>query len=57
MVGYRAFDAVEIAMIEHNIIKESELLEWKSAGAIWYLSGIHEFAERLIQLINERGGE
>lgn len=56
-MGWRAFDDTEIAMIEHEIITESELLEWKPDDAVWYLAGIHEFAEKLIQLINERDGE
>ena len=51
------FTPEEIALIEHEIIAESEILEWKPEDAVWYLSGIHEMAQKVIDKINEKEGE
>lgn len=51
------FTAEEIALIEHEIITESEILEWKSEDAVWYLSGIYEMAKKVIDKISEKEGE
>ena len=47
----------DIALIEHELITESEILEWKPEDAVWYLSGIHEMAQKVIDKISEKEGE
>lgn len=44
----------EIAMLEHEFIKDTEILETCSERQMWYLAGVHDFAEKLIQLIREK---
>lgn len=56
-MGWQTFHDTDIAMIEHDIITQNELLEWKPEDAIWYLTGVHEFAEKLIRIINEKDGD
>ncbi len=52
----KSFYDTEIAMLEHEAIAESELLEWRPEDAQWYLAGIHDFAERIIEKIREKEG-
>ena len=47
----------DIALVEHELITESEILEWKPEDAVWYLSGIHDMAQKVINKINEKEGE
>lgn len=47
----------DIALIEHELITESEILEWKPEDAVWYLSGIHEMAQKVIDKISEKEGD
>ena len=47
----------DIALIEHELITESEILEWKAEDAVWYLSGIHEMAQKVIDKISEKEGD
>ena len=51
------FDAKDIAMIEHEIISEQEFIDWKPEDMQWYLSGLHEMAQRVIDKINEKKGD
>ena len=50
------FEAKDIALIEHKIISESNILEWKPDDFLMYLSGIHDFAEELIKIIRGKEG-
>ncbi len=52
----KSFYDTEIAMLEHEAIAESKLLEWRPEDAQWYLAGIHDFAERIIEKIREKEG-
>lgn len=52
----KSFYDTEIAMLEHEIITESELLEWKPDDAQFYLAGVHAFAEKVIEKIREKEG-
>lgn len=52
----KLFSDTEIAMMEHDAIEESELLEWRPEDAQWYLAGIHDFAKRIIEKIREKEG-
>lgn len=52
----KSFYDTEIAMLEHEAIAESELLEWNPEQAQWYLEGIHDFAQRIIEKIREKEG-
>jgi len=51
------FTSEEIAMVEHEIIAESEILEWAADNALWYLAGVNEMAKKLIRKITEKEGE
>lgn len=53
MAKLKSFYDSEIALIEHEVISDSELLEWKAEDAQWYLAGIHEMAKRIIDKIRE----
>lgn len=44
----------EIAMMEHEFIKEAEVLETSSERMMWYLAGIHDFADAVIRRIREK---
>ena len=46
----------EIAMMEHDLIAEQHILEWKPEELQWYLSGIHDFAARVIEKIRDKEG-
>lgn len=52
----RSFYDTEIALMEHEIITESELLEWKPEDAQFYLAGVHAMAQKVIEQIREREG-
>jgi hypothetical protein len=51
------FEEKDIAMIEHEVIRESDILEWVPEHLQWYLAGAHDIAERIIQTINEKEGD
>ncbi len=44
----------EIAMLEHEFIKEAEILETSSERQMWYLAGVHDFADAVIRMIREK---
>ena len=44
----------EIAMMEHEFIKEAEILETSSERQMWYLAGVHDFADAVIRMIREK---
>lgn len=52
----KLFSDTEIALLEHELITESELLEWKPDDAQFYLAGVHAFAEKVIEKIREKEG-
>ena len=49
------FTPEEIAMAEHEIIVEMEILEWKADNALWYLAGINDMAKKLMQKFDKEG--
>ena len=50
----RSFYDSEIAMMEHEMIQEQNILEFDPVNLQWYLAGIHDFAEAIIEKIHER---
>lgn len=44
----------EIAMLEHEFIKDAEVLETASERQMWYLAGVHDFADAVIRMIQEK---
>ena len=52
----RSFYDAEIALMEHDLIGESEMLEWRPEDAQFYLQGVHDFASKIIKKIREREG-
>lgn len=56
MANIKSFYDYEVAMIEHQFIKENDVLEVESKRMMWYLAGIHDFAEKMIELIHEKEG-
>lgn len=49
------YDA-DIAMLEHEMIAENDILEWMPEHLQWYLAGVHDFAQRIIEKIREKEG-
>ena len=47
----------DIAMLEHELIGDSELLEWKPEDAQFYLQGMHDFAKAVIKKIKGENKE
>lgn len=52
----KSFYDSEIAMLEHEFIEDGDVLETNSERMMWYLAGVHDFAEKLIKLIHEKEG-
>lgn len=52
----RPFYDTEIALIEHELITRSEVLEWRPEDAQFYLAGIHAFATEVIEKIRQGEG-
>lgn len=50
------FDAKDIAIVEHEFIEVNDLLETQNENMMWYLAGVHDFAEKLIKMIREKEG-
>ena len=44
----------EVAMMEHELISENEVLEWRPEDLQFYLSGVHEMAQKVIEKIREK---
>ena len=55
MANIKSFYDYEVAMIEQEFIKEGEILETCSERNMWYLAGVHDFAEKMIEMIHEKG--
>lgn len=51
------FDEKDIAVIEHELIRESDILEWVPEHFQWYIAGVHDLTEKIIQTINEKDGD
>ena len=49
------FTPEDIAMAEHELMSENEILEWRPDDAVWYLSGVHEMAMKLMQKFKKEG--
>ena len=49
-----SFYDTEIAMLEHEIIQESDILENHTEGMMWYLAGVHDMAQKVIEKIQEK---
>lgn len=50
----KTFYDTDIAMLEHDAIKEMNVLEWTPENLMWYLAGMHDFAQKLIEAIHEK---
>jgi len=44
----------DIALIEHDVIKSMALLEGDANNDVWYLTGVHDMAEKLMQFLREK---
>lgn len=58
MVGnnIRSFYDSEIALMEHEMFADDDILEWTPEHLQWYMAGAHDFAEKVIQKIREKEG-
>ena len=54
MANIKSFYDYEVAMIEHEFIKDAEVLETASERQMWYLAGVHDFADAVIRKIQEK---
>ena len=53
-INIRSFYDNEIAMMEHEMIREQNILEFDPVNLQWYLAGIHDFAEAIIEKIRQK---
>lgn len=51
------FEAKDIALIEHELISEQDILEMRPEDSVWYLSGAHDLAEKIIKMIERKEGD
>ena len=52
------FTAEDIALIEHEVLAESNLLDKADSSINWmYISGIHDLADIIIAKIKEKEGD
>ena len=53
------FTAEDIALIEHEVLAESNLLDMADSSINWmlYISGIHDLADIIIAKIKEKEGD
>ena len=54
MANIKSLYDTEIAMMEHEFIKDAEVLETSSERQMWYLAGVHDFADAVIRKIREK---
>lgn len=56
MVGnnIRSFYDSEIALMEHEMFAENDILEWTPEHLQWYIAGVHDFADAVIRMIQEK---
>lgn len=54
MANIKSLYDTEIAMMEHEFIKDAEVLETASERQMWYLAGVHDFADAVIRMIQEK---
>lgn len=54
MANIKTMYDAEIAMLEHEFIKDAEVLETSSERQMWYLAGVHDFADAVIRKIQEK---
>lgn len=47
----KSFYDSEIAMLEHEFIEDGDVLETSSERMMWYLAGVHDFADAVIRMI------
>ena len=52
----KSFYTGEIALMEHQFIHDQNILEFGAENLRWYLAGVHDFAELIIQKIMEKEG-
>lgn len=46
----------DIALLEHEIIEESSISDWKPEDLQMYLMGIHDMAQKVIAKIQNKEG-
>lgn len=56
MIYVKSFYDTDIALMEHDFISESSMLDWRPEDAQFYLAGVHAFAEKVIEKIREKEG-
>lgn len=44
----------DIALIEHEMMEENDILDWMPEHLQWYLAGVHDMAQRIIEKIREK---
>ena len=49
----KSFYMSEVALMEHDFITSHDLLEWRAEDAQWYLAGVHEFAQAVMDAIKD----
>lgn len=54
MANIKSLYDTEIALMEHEFIKDAEVLETTSERQMWYLAGVHDFADAVIRKIQEK---
>ena len=56
MANIKSFYDTDIALMEHEFIKEGNILETDGEYMKWYLAGVHDFADKIIEKIREKEG-
>ena len=51
------FDAKDIAMIEHELLSENDILDAPTETMMFYLAGVHDLADKIIKIIKEKEGD
>lgn len=44
----------DIALIEHEMMEENDILEWMPEHLQWYLAGVHDMAQQIIDKIRKK---
>lgn len=44
----------DIAMMEHKVLDESDIMENHTEGMMWYIAGVHDMAQRVIEAIQNK---
>lgn len=47
----------EIALSEHEVLRESCILEGDASNMVWYIAGVHDMAEWLMEKLRQKDKE